>query len=51
MALEVCGQYERKIVTTGRDTGATGDEYGAYVADTVNDPNLETKWQSYVDAS
>ena len=51
MALEVCGQYERKIVTTGRDTGATGDEYGAYVADTVNDPNLESKWQSYVDAN
>ena len=50
MALEVCGQYERKIVTTGRDTGATGDEYGAYVADTVNDPNLEAKWQGYVDA-
>ena len=51
MALEVCGQYERKIVTTGRDTGATGDEYGVYVADTVNDPNLESKWQSYVDAN
>ena len=51
MALEVCGQYERKIVTTGRDTGATGDEYGAYVADTVNDPDLEAKWQSYVDAN
>ena len=51
MALEVCGQYERKIVTTGRDTGATGDEYGAYVADTVNDPNLEAKWQSYVNAN
>ena len=51
MALEVCGQYERKIVTTGRDTGATGDEYGAYVADTVNDPNLESKWQSYVNAN
>ncbi len=50
MALEVCGQYERKIVTTGRDTGATGDEYGAYVADTVNDPNLGAKWQGYVDA-
>ena len=51
MALEVCGQYERKIVTTGRDTGATGDEYGAYVADAVNDPDLEAKWQGYVDAS
>ena len=48
MALEVCGQYERKIVTTGRDTGATGDEYGAYVADTVNDSDLEAKWQGYV---
>ena len=23
MALDVCGQYERKAVTTGRDTGAT----------------------------
>ena len=51
MALEVCGQYERKVVTTGRDTGATGDEYGAYVADTVNDADLESKWQSYVDAN
>ena len=50
MALEVCGQYERKIVTTGRDTGATGDEYGAYVAETVNDAGLEAKWQGYVDA-
>ena len=49
MALEVCGQYERKIVTTGRDTGATGDEYGAYVADTVNDPDLESKWRGYID--
>ncbi len=51
MALEVCGQYERKIVTTGRDTGATGDEYGAYVAAAVNDPDLEAKWQGYVDAN
>ena len=48
MALEVCGQYERKIVTTGRDTGATGDEYGAYVADTVNDAGLEAKWRGFV---
>jgi isocitrate dehydrogenase (NAD+) len=51
MALEVCGQYERKVVTTGRDTGVTGEEYGAYVADTVNHSDLETKWQSYVEAS
>ena len=50
MALEVCGQYERRIVTTGRDTGATGDEYGAYVADTVNDSGLEAKWRGFVEA-
>ncbi len=48
MALEVCGQYERRVVTTGRDTGATGDEYGAYVADTVNDAGLEGKWRGFV---
>ncbi len=48
MALEICGQYERKVSVTGRDTGVTGDEYGAYVADTVNDPELESRWQSYV---
>ena len=49
MALEVCGQYERRVVTTGRDTGATGDEYGAYVAETVNDAGLEAKWRGFVE--
>ncbi len=49
MALEVCGQYERRVVTTGRATGATGDEYGAYVADTVNDSGLEAKWRGFVE--
>ena len=49
MALEVCGQYERRVVTTGRVTGATGDEYGAYVADTVNDSGLEAKWRGFVE--
>ncbi len=50
MALEICGQYEREVKLTGRDTGATGDEYGAYVTDTVNDSQLENKWQGYVAA-
>lgn len=50
MALEVCGQYERKVKVTGRDTGATGDEYGSYVADTVADSDLESRWQGYVEA-
>ena len=50
MALEVCGQYERKIKITGRDTGCTGQEYGQYVLDTVADPGLESKWKSYAGA-
>ncbi len=50
MALEVCGQYERKIKITGRDTGCTGQEYGQYVLDTVADPDLESKWKSYAGA-
>ncbi len=49
MALELCGQYERRIIVTGRDSGCTGDEYGAYVADTVADPQLESRWNGYVD--
>ena len=24
MALDICGQYEKKLVVTGRPTGATG---------------------------
>ena len=27
-ALDICGQYERKIVMTGRSNGATGQEFG-----------------------
>ena len=50
MALEVCGQYERKIKITGRDTGCTGQEYGQYVLDTVADPDLESKWKNYAGA-
>ena len=48
MALDVCGQYERKAVTTGRNTGATTAEFGDYVVDTVSDSGLKTKWEGYV---
>ncbi|MFW6195354.1 MAG: isocitrate/isopropylmalate family dehydrogenase [Chloroflexota bacterium] len=48
-ALEICSYYERKVVTTGRSTGATGQEFGKYVLDTVRDPKLESRWQEFVD--
>ena len=51
MALDVCCQFERKLRMTGRDTGATGDEFAQYVMDTVQRADLEKVWQSYVDAA
>lgn len=49
-ALDVCGQYERKVVMTGRNTGATSAEYGQYIMETVEDPKLESRWEAYVNA-
>ena len=46
-ALDVCGQYERKIIMTGRSSGATGTEFGEYVMATVIDPTLEARWDEY----
>ena len=50
-AIDICGQYERKIVMTGRDTGATSAEFGKYLMATVADPTLEERWQEYVAAT
>jgi len=47
MALDVCGQYEKKLVMTGRPTGAAGRAYTDYLMETLKDPKLEQKWQSY----
>lgn len=46
-ALDICGQYEKKLVITGRSDGATGDEFADYVMKTIKDPSLKSKWQSY----
>ncbi len=47
MALDICGQYEKKLVMTGRSTGATGSEFCEYIMTTMSDPNLKTHWQKY----
>ena len=49
MALDICGQHEKKLVMTGRDTGANGRAYCDYILDTVRDPNLEKRWSEYQD--
>ncbi|MDR1954649.1 MAG: isocitrate/isopropylmalate dehydrogenase family protein [Candidatus Methanoplasma sp.] len=49
MALDVCVQFERKLVMTGRSSGATGDEFAQYVMDTVQRPDLEKVWNGYIE--
>ncbi len=48
MALDICGQFEKKIALTGRDDGANGAEYAEYIMNTLSDPNLEEKWTSFL---
>jgi isocitrate dehydrogenase (NAD+) len=49
-ALDICGQYERKLVVTGRSTGMTSKEFGHYIMETVEDASVEERWQAYVNA-
>jgi len=48
MALDICGQYEKKVVITGRPSGATGEVFADYLMTTLQDPKLEARWQGYV---
>ncbi len=48
MALDVCSQFERKLKMTGRDTGATGDEFAEYIMETLQRDDLEKVWKSYI---
>lgn len=48
MALDICGQYEKKLVITGRDTGATGADFANYIMETLQDPELKEKWEGYI---
>ena len=41
MALDICGTYEKKLIITGRDTGATSAQFADYIMETLTDGNLE----------
>lgn len=46
-ALDICGLYEKKLVLTGRDTGATGSEYADYVMETLSHPDLAATYAKF----
>ncbi len=47
MALEICGQFEKKLIITGREKGSTGEAFTSYLLDWVNNPKLEDAWKKY----
>jgi isocitrate dehydrogenase (NAD+) len=49
MALDICGQYEKRIAITGRSDGCTAEELGNYLMETMMDPELKSRWIACVD--
>jgi isocitrate dehydrogenase (NAD+) len=47
MALDICGIFEKKVNLTGRSNGATGKEFSEYLMKTIQDTNLEKKWENF----
>jgi isocitrate dehydrogenase (NAD+) len=48
MALDICGQYEKRHVITGRPGGATSQIFTDYVLEWLNNPTLASTWEGYV---
>lgn len=50
MALDICGQFEKKLTITGRPGGATGAEIADYVMETIQQPDLQDRWRRFQSA-
>ncbi|MCX6562672.1 MAG: isocitrate/isopropylmalate family dehydrogenase [Candidatus Aminicenantes bacterium] len=48
MALDITGQYEKRMVITGRASGATGTAFTDYVMEWLQSPKLASTWEGYV---
>lgn len=46
-ALDVCGQFEKRLAVTGRDTGSTSADWSDYLMETLDDSKLEERWAGY----
>ena len=47
MALDITGQFEKKLVMTGREEGASSKEFCDYILETIDNPEMEQKWKSH----
>jgi isocitrate dehydrogenase (NAD+) len=41
--LDICGQYEKKFVITGREDGVTGAKFADYIMETIQDEKVEVE--------
>jgi isocitrate dehydrogenase (NAD+) len=48
MALDMTGQYEKKMTITGRPDGAAGAEFTDYILDWLHHPRLAATWEDRV---
>ncbi len=46
-ALDICQQHEKKLVMTGRDTGATGREFAEYIMRTMTADDVLERWKKF----
>jgi isocitrate dehydrogenase (NAD+) len=51
MALDICGNLEKKVRMTGRSTGASAGEFVEYLMDTINDASLGARWKGFQGAA
>ncbi|MHA1146638.1 MAG: isocitrate/isopropylmalate family dehydrogenase [Promethearchaeota archaeon] len=47
MALDICGNLEKKVIVTGRANGATGEEFAKYLMETLQKENLEEIYNNF----
>jgi isocitrate dehydrogenase (NAD+) len=50
-ALEICVQFERNVVITGRSTGATAKTFTDYLLSWLASPDLDATHQRYLEAT
>ncbi len=49
MSLDICGQFEKKLVITGRDNGATGADFTDYLLSWTDRPDLKDEWATMLE--
>ena len=50
-ALDICDQYKKKRVMTGRDNSANSAQFGEYLIRIVEAAGVESRWEEYVEAA